>query len=1246
MKALFRHSNFFQRLMLGLPLLLFSMARGQTISYEKQIAPLFETYCLDCHGDTDADGEFRLDTFANLLVGGKTGKALVAGKSGESLMVKFLEGKSDREGKNKFMPPGKRDKMKPEEISLVKAWIDAGAKGPVMAAAKPAGPREVITPKIAPKGAMPRSIQAMAFSAKVQMVAVGRYGEVELIDPITKGVIRKLAGFKGKANAVVFSPDGMWLYAAGGEAGIVGEVYRWRVMDGVLNQSYTGHTDACYSLAISPDGRMLASGGYDQRIRLWDTATGKEIEALKGHNGAINGIAFRPDGKVLASASADRTVKLWALPRSATIASTYTIADPVLKMWVWPKDARLDTLSQPTKEQSAVVFSTDGKKLLAAGSDNRIRVWSISADAKEGSNPILTSQYAHEGGILNLMLSPDGKLLATAAMDRSVKIWNAADLTEKAPVEKQPDWSPALAFNDKSQLLVGRLNGSLQTYGAADGKAVMVAAMPKPVMKVKPAAPVLTRLSPPAVAAGGSQMMTVTGKGLAGEGVMIKSAHPGLKAEWVAGGTAMQAAIKVTAAAEVPRAAYDLWLTNSVGASAKLKVYVDDLAPTVTTAADFKNGAVSVPKLPASLWGTLTETGQHDAYRFHAQAGDDLVFDLSAAQVESKAKTPTLEIFDAAGTVLAVNRGLDSGSDPFLAWKAPVDGYYEAHVSNTTMDGSADHVYRLTLGALPFATAWSPLSAQAGQEVKISLIGHHLGAQATMTVKAGVEGTQTVAIDAKNMRTRGMPKLRVNNLPNISEVEGNDEVKTAQLVTLPVTVNGILDKGGAVAGPDVDCYAFDAKAGQTWIIETLAAMAGSPADTKIEVLHPDGKPVARLQLQAVRDSYNNFRSVDANLNDIRLQNWEEMEINEYVYFNGDIMRIFRMPRGPDGGVFFYTSNNMRRGYFDTSATAHTLDEPCYVVEPKPLGARLVPNGLPVFTLNYANDDSADRKLGRDSGLTFVAPKDGRYVVRVADTRGWSGPRFVYALTLRPQRPDFEMKLTGTNPTVSPGSSMGFSLRADRKDNFDGPIEVDITGVPEGYFVSSPIVIEAGHTLAAGSLHAAPDAKGDADWSRLTIHAHAAIAGEQVTHEVESFGKVTLGAKPQLVIVLEPDQGGKPVMRPLGDEKTPLEITIAPGQTVKAWLRAVRTGNDGLVNLDIHSLPHGVIVDDIGLNGVQIREKENERPFFFRAAKWVAEQDRLCHAALSSTRAEADSAGLQTSFPILLKVRKDRAVTAK
>jgi hypothetical protein len=769
----------------------------------------------------------------------------------------------------------------------------------------------------------------------------------------------------------------------------------------------------------------------------------------------------------------------------------------------------------------------------------------------------------------------------------------------------------------------------------------------KAAMAAKPAGPQITSVMPRALHLGSEQVFTATGKDLAGATLM--TSHAELKPVIDPGAsTATKLVFMLKTPANLGRNAFEIWAKTTAGETAKLKLHADDISPTTSKAADFKNGPVKVSKLPASLWGTLSETGQHDAYLITAKAGEELVLDLAVAQIGSAAKSPTLEIIDLNRTVLAVNRGLDSGSDPFLAWKAPADGDYVVLVSNTTMDGSANHAYRLTVGALPYVTGWSPLTAQGGKETKVTLVGHHLRDKATVTMKPTTKGMANVPLDAKALRFRTMPSLRVSALDQVSEVEGNDEIAKAQVVTAPVNVNAALRKTNfQVRSPntsqnelgssfyDTDHFAFDAKKGQTWVIETLASQAGSPADTKLEVLHPDGKPVARLLMQAVRDSYNNFRSVDANNPDIRLQNWEEMELNEFVWFNGDIMKIVRMPRGPDGGCFFYISDGKRRAYFDTSATSHSLDEPCYVVQPYPLGSRIAANGLPIFTVNYQNDDSGDRKIGRDSRLTFTAPADGRFVVRVTDTRGWGGERFVYSLAIREPKPDFSVKLAGMNPTVMPGASVGFSFRAERTDNFDEPIQIDITGLPAGYWATSPLIIEAGHDLISGSLHAMPDAAKDADWSKLKITA----TSKGLTHDAGTFGKVTLGAKPKFIIVLEPDVGGKPVMRDLAEETKPLELTLAPGQSVKAWLRAVRLNDKGIINLDVHGLPHGVIIDDIGLNGVQIREGENERPIFFRAANWVQDQDKLCHGAISSARNEHDSAWLQTSFPILMKIRK-------
>jgi hypothetical protein len=212
------------------------------------------------------------------------------------------------------------------------------------------------------------------------------------------------------------------------------------------------------------------------------------------------------------------------------------------------------------------------------------------------------------------------------------------------------------------------------------------------------------------------------------------------------------------------------------------------------------------------------------------------------------------------------------------------------------------------------------------------------------------------------------------------------------------------------AGGDVDLFRFSARAGETWVIETEAARLGSPVDTKVEVLDPSGEPIPRLLLQAIRDSITTFRPSDSEQVGFRVTNWEEMHLDQYLYMHGEVNRIFRQPQGPDSDTLFYSLEGKRRGHFDTTPFAHPLDELIYVVEPRHLGAELEENGLPVFTLPYENDDDSYRKQGSDSRLTFTAPADGDYLVRVTDVRGFQGDRYAYRLILRRPQPDFNVSL--------------------------------------------------------------------------------------------------------------------------------------------------------------------------------------------------------------------------------------------
>ncbi|HUE71090.1 MAG TPA: hypothetical protein VMP01_09400, partial [Pirellulaceae bacterium] len=477
------------------------------------------------------------------------------------------------------------------------------------------------------------------------------------------------------------------------------------------------------------------------------------------------------------------------------------------------------------------------------------------------------------------------------------------------------------------------------------------------------------------------------------------------------------------------------------------------------------------------------------------------------------------------------------------------------------------------------------------------------------------------------------PQPPIDKLPLVTENEPNDELPQAGVITAPGRASGLIHVTQPGQMYDEDLYRFDAKSGDQWILETNAARSGSPLDTKIEVLDSAGNPVPRLLLRAVRDSVIEFRGMNGEQRGVRLANYEEMLLNEYVYLSGEVIKHYQQRRGPDADSQFYPENGNRWAYFDTTSRAHALGEPGYVVVPYAVGTDLPNNGLPVFTVNYENDDESQRKLGKDSRLTFVAPQDGTYFVRVSDVRGFSGDNFKYELIIRRPVPDFKVTLNVKDPTIPAGSGKQFTVKAERIDNFQGPIRVDISGLPPGFAATSRLVIQEGLTEAHGVINALADAPAttEENWGATKITATATIVGKEIAHEVNNLGTVKLGDKPKVIVHLELVDQQVTAGNIASGFPQPPELAIAPGGSVTAKLRVERFGFDDRIPFDVANLPHGIIVDDIGLSGVLVREKETERTISLRAEPWVPEQTRVFFAV-------GQVEGNQVSCPMVLHVR--------
>jgi hypothetical protein len=978
-------------------------------------------------------------------------------------------------------------------------------------------------------------VSAAAYSPDGKTLVAGTRGEVHVIDAATGEVNESIKGLVGRITAVVWASTNRFALASG-EPGQRGVVSVFDLGKSKPIQQWDAHRDSIFALTFTPDGKTLATAGYDRVIRLWTIGgeTSKPTRELRDHSDTVYALSIHPNGKQLASASADRAVKVWNIETGQRL---YTLGDNT--DWVY-----------------AVAWSPDGSRLAAAGVDKSLRVW--KADAAGGM--LEQSAFAHGGPIVRLAYAGDGKTLATAGEDRLVKIWDAATLREKATFAAQPDAILALAVRpDGKQIAVGRYDGKLTLLDGAIGKEQFA---PIPVV---PQPPRIASISPSYLPRGKTTRVQLTGRGLnlatalVGAGVTAKivkdSASP------------TSLTVELTVAANVPLGPVEIKLQSAIGESKPIAVTIERFpALAMKGNIDSFSTGMAVP-LGSTVTGTLARAGAIDFLRFEAQAGQQIGI---AAQAKFDAH---LSLFSPDGTLIQEALGP-------MGFVCPEAGRYGLAIRDRSYRGGAELTYRISIGTIPIVTSVFPLAVPKGKTTTVHLSGVNLstdglGRSHSLTIPADESRAKIDILDQIQWDDRplGQASVAVESIPS-TVANGLD----ANLAVTSGAVDGILSSAGSTI-----TVQFAAQKGVPLLVEGLARRYGSPVDPQIEILDLSGKPVPRATLRCLAKTVLTFRDHDSTKPGLRLETWNELAANDLILIDNELIKIRNLPGHPDADCDFFAVNGARTTFLDTTATHHAFNANMYKVEVHPPDADLPPNGMPIVRLDYRNDDGGPG-YGKDAKLFFTAPADGVYRIRVSDTRGFGGPNHAVRVVVRPPMPDIKAKLTPDAPKVRKGGTIPVGVSIDRIDGFDGPVTVSLADLPPG--VTSPTGrIDAGfHTTTLG-LSATTDAKAE-------------------TKPIKLVAKYSLNGKPVTREVL-----GKPIsLIESGDIVTTLKsksLSIKPGAETRFTVAVERkNGFTGRIPIDVRGLPHGVLVQNIGLNAIMITEKETEREIVLRAEPWV------------------------------------------
>lgn len=214
----------------------------------------------------------------------------------------------------------------------------------------------------------------------------------------------------------------------------------WNAQTSELEQTLVGHESLVNSIVISNDGTTLVSASDDTTLKVWNFKTGELIQTLKGHNDVVNSVALTPDGKTAISASDDETIRIWNLETGKSELTLTGHED-----WI-----------------NSVVVGNDGKTIVSGSSDETVRVWNLQSGTLE------CTLEGHQNVINTVAISPDGQTIVSGSDDETVKVWNWQSFELKHTFEVAAGWVNTVNISaDGTKVISGSDDGVIRMWSLA-----------------------------------------------------------------------------------------------------------------------------------------------------------------------------------------------------------------------------------------------------------------------------------------------------------------------------------------------------------------------------------------------------------------------------------------------------------------------------------------------------------------------------------------------------------------------------------------------------------------------------------------------------------------------------------------------------------------------------------------------------------------------------------------------------------